>query len=250
EKEKKPPTGPTAKELAEQIEDAKSELKRKELAVRIGQSKLEEMENTDTSGNIKATVSGTITNLQSPDNYNSTKPFFIVTATDEYYISALIGEFYLDSINVGDVVDIMSWETGLSAQATIVSVSDSPSDDGNYYGGGNSNSSSYEFKASFDKSSGIEIGSTVDVTINPSGQASSSLYIPSQFVREDSSGTYVMRKNDKNKLEKVYFSAGKTLWGSMIEVKDGVSINDYLAFPYGNGAIEGIECKEVESLTY
>ena len=58
------------------------------------------------------------------------------------------------------------------------------------------------------------------------------------------------RMNDKNRLEKVYVRIGKSLWGEMLEVKSGLTMDDCLAFPYGNGAIEGIKCKKVESLDY
>ena len=36
----------------------------------------------------------------------------------------------------------------------------------------------------------------------------------------------------------------------MTEIKKGVTKKDYLAFPYGNGAIEGIRCEKVEDLDY
>ena len=58
-----------------------------------------------------------------------------------------------------------------------------------------------------------------------------------------------MKMNSNQVLEKEYVSIGKTLWGYMIEIKDGVSSDDYLAFPYGNGAKEGIKCEIVDDIT-
>ncbi|MCR5415411.1 MAG: efflux RND transporter periplasmic adaptor subunit [Pseudobutyrivibrio sp.] len=246
-----PPEGYKPSELKKAIEDAENDLKQKDLDLRRAEHELQDMKNTSDSGEIVAKVSGTVSKVQDKDNYNNTKPFMIITATDEYYISGSIGEFYLDSVNVGDVVSISSWETGNSAEATITSISDTPNTDNNnfYSGNGNSNSSNYEFKASFDKSSGIELDSAVDISITPSNQETGGLYIPSYFIRKDNSGSYVMRMDESSHLEKVYVKVGKTLWGEMIEIKDGLTMDDYLAFPYGNGAISGIKCEITDSLS-
>lgn len=244
------PKGYKPSELKVAIEETQVELMKADLELRKIVNELEVMKNTDDNGDIKAKVSGTVSKVQNKDNYNSTQPFMIITATDEYYIAGSIGEFYLDSVHVGDTVTINSWETGNTADAVIESISDTPQTDNNSFwsSGGNSNSSNYEFKAIFDRNSGIEIGSFVNINITPSGTEEDTLYIPNYFIKKDSSGSYVMRMNEDKKLEKVYVKIGKSLWGEMIEVKSGVTNDDYLAFPYGNGAIEGIQCIESEYL--
>ena len=244
------PKGYTPTQLKEKIEDVTSSLKKTDLQYRIAQNELNVMKNTDNTGAIKAAVSGTVSKVQNKDNYNNTQPFMIVAATDDYYISGTIGEFYLDSVHVGDVVSISSFESGLTADATITYISDSASTDTNnfYSGAGNTNSSNYEFRATLAPNSGIEIGSAVDITITPAGQEEGGFYISSYFIRKDASGSYVMKMNDDGVLEKVYVRIGKTLWGEMTEIKEGVTIDDYLAFPYGNGAIEGIKCEVGESI--
>lgn len=247
------PKGYTPTQLEEAIEQTKKDLARAELDLRIKANQLEEMKNTNENGEMIAKVSGTVSKVQSADNYNSTQPFMIVSATDEYFISGTIGEFYLGNVHVGDKVSVMSWDNGMTADAVITDISDSPdtSEENNYYmGGGNTNVSNYVFKASFDRSSGIEIGAAVDITITPDNVETGGMYIPNFFIRKDSGGNYVMRMNEKNRLEKVYVKIGKSLWGEMLEVKSGITMDDCLAFPYGNGAIEGIKCKKVESLDY
>lgn len=247
------PVGYTPTQLEEALETTRKDLAHADLDLRIKQNQLDEMVNTNENGEIIAKVSGTVSKVQSADNYNSTQPFMIVSATDEYFISGTIGEFYLDSVHVGDTVSVMSWDNGMTADAVITEISENPTTDNNnyyYMGGGNTNVSNYSFKASFDRSSGIEIGAAVDITITPEGQDEGGLYIPNFFIRKDSGGNYVMRMNEKNKLEKVYIRIGKSLWGEMIEVKSGLTMDDSLAFPYGNGAIEGIKCKSVDSFEY
>ncbi len=247
-----PPQGYKPSELKEAVENAEKEVARADLDYRIKSLELEVMKNTDDSGAVRAKVSGTVSKVQNKDNYNTQQPFVIVTATDEYYITGSIGEFYLDSINIGDTVSISSWDTGLTTDAVISSISDIPNTEDNYSGGGNGNTnvSNYEFKANFDRSSGIEIGSAVNITLSPAGQETGGLYIPKEFVRKDNSGNFVMKMNDNNQLEKVYVKVGRNLWDYYLEIKDGITMNDYIAFPYGNGEVEGMNCEIVDSLDY
>ncbi len=244
-----PPEGYKPSELKKEIETVENSLKKTDLELRVKQSQLEQMRNTNENGEVYAKISGTVSKIQSKDNYNANQPFFIITATDDYYISGTIGEFYLNQVNIGDSVSISSWETGNTAEAVITSISDNPSKEADSWSGGNSNSSNYEFKASFDKNAGIEIGAPVDISITPQMEEESSvLFIPSYFVRKDASGSYVMKMNKAGVLEKVTVHVGRNLWGYMTEIKSGISIDDLLAFPYGNGAIEGIKCEPTDSL--
>ena len=245
------PEGYTPSQLKEEIGNKQATVKKLDLAYRKLENELEVMKNTSDNGEIVAKVSGTVSKLQDIDNYNNKMPFITVSATDEYFIKGAIGEFYLKSVKVGDKVSITSWDNGASAEAVISEISDIPSTDNNFYSGsGNNNSSNYEFKATFDRSSGIDIGAAVDITITPDGESGGGFYIPSHFIRKDASGSYVMKMSKSNVLKKEYISVGKSLWGAMTEVKKGVTKDDYLAFPYGNGAIEGIKCEKVDDLNY
>ena len=245
------PDGLTPSKLKEEIADKQATVKHLDLEYRKLENELEVMKNTSDSGEIIAKVSGTVAKVQDMNNYNNSQPFVTVSATDEYFIKGAIGEFYLNSVKVGDTVSITSWDNGASAEAVISEISDIPSTESNFYsGGGNNNSSNYEFKATFDRSSGIELGSAVDISITPEGEGEGGFYIPSHFIRKDASGSYVMKMSKSNVLKKEYITVGKNLWGSMTEIKKGVTKKDYLAFPYGNGAIEGIRCEKVEDLDY
>ncbi len=44
-------------------------------------------------------------------------------------------------------------------------------------------------------------------------------------------------------VKKQYVRTGKTLYGSTIEVKEGLSIDDAIAFPYGKNVKEGAKTK-------
>ena len=63
-------------------------------------------------------------------------------------------------------------------------------------------------------------------------------YLPLAFVREDGEGYYVFADNG-GRLEKRYIRTGVILWGSSIEICDGLTMDDAIAFPYGADAHEG-----------
>ena len=241
------PSGYTASELSDAITEATADVKSQDLSLRRLKNELETMKSTQSSGTIVSKVSGTITKLQDKDNINYNMPFMVVTGSDEFYIEGAIGEFDFENVNVGDTVSVMSWESGNSCEATIESIDTTPTTDNGFYSSGNSNVSSYSFRASIDANSGISVGETVDLTID-SGSVESGIYIYSALIREDSSGSYVMKMDASNRLQKQYVSVGKNLYGYYTEIKDGVTMDDYLAFPYGNGSIEGIQCEIVDSL--
>ena len=55
---------------------------------------------------------------------------------------------------------------------------------------------------------------------------------------------YIEGKNKK--LKKQYVRTGQTLYSTYIEVKEGVSETDWIAFPYGKAVKEGAPVKELE----
>ena len=57
-------------------------------------------------------------------------------------------------------------------------------------------------------------------------------------------------KDVNGKLAKQYVKTGKTYWGTMVEILEGVTLEDYLAFPYGDGAKEGAKTKQDEMGVY
>ena len=67
----------------------------------------------------------------------------------------------------------------------------------------------------------------------------SSFYVEKMYVRSDSSGRYVYMKNKDNLLEKRYIVTGKSPDSYIIEVRGGITQNDYIAFPSGTDVTDG-----------
>ena len=58
--------------------------------------------------------------------------------------------------------------------------------------------------------------------------------------------SYVYIEGKNKKLKKQYVRTGQTLYSTYIEVKEGVSETDWIAFPYGKAVKEGAPVKELE----
>jgi len=51
-------------------------------------------------------------------------------------------------------------------------------------------------------------------------------------------------------LKKEYVLTGKSLWGSYLEIKGGLTRKDSIAFPYGKGVKEGAPVQLKEDFYY
>ena len=74
------------------------------------------------------------------------------------------------------------------------------------------------------------------------GEASAdALYLWKAYIREDEGGSYVMKAGVDNRLYKQYLELGATIYsGEYVEVKSGLTAEDYIAFPYGTDVQEGV----------
>ncbi|MBR2843014.1 MAG: efflux RND transporter periplasmic adaptor subunit, partial [Lachnospiraceae bacterium] len=89
-----------------------------------------------------------------------------------------------------------------------------------------------------DASAEMIVGEYCQITMMQEGEASDAIFIPIMFVRSDEKGQYVMVA-DGNRLQKRYVRTGKNIYGSELEIRSGLSVDDYIAFPYGNGENDG-----------
>ena len=62
-------------------------------------------------------------------------------------------------------------------------------------------------------------------------------------IREDAAGSYVMKAGIDNRLLKQYVQTGRSLYGYALEIKSGLTIDDYIAFPYGPDVEEGVKVR-------
>ena len=70
-----------------------------------------------------------------------------VSAGGGYYVTGTVSELRLDTVKVGQTVNIRSWMTGTACTGEVVEISTHPTDGDSHGGDGNPNVSYYPFKA-------------------------------------------------------------------------------------------------------
>ena len=236
--------GYTKEQLDDLIAQQRQKIKDCELKVKQAQLDLEKSKLALNNSTVCSTIDGVVRTLTDADTATqSGQPFLVVSGQDQFLIRGSISENYLSDIHVGDSITAMSYENGMTYSATISEISTYPldSNSGMWYGGGNSNSSNYEFTAIADNAEGLTNGMYLEITLNIPGSASTdALYLYTAYLREDDGGRYVMKAGLDNRLHKQYLQLGTSIYGGQYyEVKDGLTMNDYIAFPYGSDVREG-----------
>ena len=240
--------GYTSAELSKLIKEKKREITGLNLDLRQAKLELDKSKRALENSTVVSTIDGQIRSLIDIDSaLAENKPFLVVTGEQQYYVSGSLSETLLGSVNIGDEVSVTAYGmNGMSSyMAQIVSISDYPDESNNYYGNGNPNSSNYQFSSVIlNPDDNIQTGSYVEIAMSVAGKIdenSDVLYLYSPYLREDDSGYYVLKADRENRLVKQYIQVGKTIWGGeYYEIKSGLTLDDFVAFPYGTDAKEGV----------
>lgn len=224
----------TADELKDAIKEQTRSVADVDLQKRIAQADLKELQSELEDGVVYAKKDGIVTTVCDPANPpQDGTPFLQLSGAAGLYISGTIGELDLDTVKVGQSVSAVNYMTGDTYEGTISEISNVPSDSVNYYGDSNPNSSFYEYTAYIENPQNLKKGDSLELTIDTSSEGSDSgLYIDKSYVRTENGRSYIY-KDDNGKLKKQTVKTGKSLWGSYVEIKSGLTNDDYIAFPYG-----------------
>lgn len=244
------PVGYTEDELAKAIWEKETELKSLDIQRRQQELQLANMQNTASDGMVYAEVAGVVKTVGDPDEYqNDGTAFLVVSGEEGLYVSGTISELLLDDVTVGTVVTANSWESGMTFDATITEISDYPVNN-NGWGEGNPNASYYAYTAYIEDSSSLQNGEYLDLTISTNQSETGGIYIEKAYVRQEDGKSYCMIAGEDNKLKKQYVVTGKTIYGSAVEIKSGLTEDDRIAFPYGKNAVEGAAVEESSNMYY
>ena len=64
------------------------------------------------------------------------------------------------------------------------------------------------------------------------------------FILQENGKSYVYVRNEDERLEKREITTGRDLWGWQLEITSGLSLEDYVAFPYGKTVTDGAKTEE------
>ncbi len=247
----------TAQELADAIAAKEREIRRLNLDKKEGEMKLRQLDRDLENSTVVSSVEGYVKSLGG----EAGQPYLVVTSEGGMYLRTSVGELDRDSIHVGDTVEATSWEAG-KFTATITEIADYPNNAEQSYGWAqNPNSSNYPVIARIENTEGLspymyaevrfrrsESGDVSSVGTDEEGQADG-MYIQVSYVRSENGQSYVYIADGNGLLKKQYVKTGATMEGH-VEIKEGLSNEDYIAFPYGKAVVEGAKTKVSEQVYY
>lgn len=241
-------TSMTQLDLNKAILEKAQAVKEQEVNLKVAKLKLDKKLAELGDGNVYAEFDGTVKAVRDPDEaYNNSEAVVELSGGGGYYVTGTLSEMDLGSVQVGDSVSISSWMTGAACEGTIVSIDDYPTSNGNNWGDGNNNVSYYPFKVFVTEDANLQPNDYVDIQyqkVSAQQQAGSSLYLQSMFIREDNGKSYVMARGEDGRLEQRWVQTGRDLWGSYTQIRGGLTVDDYVAFPYGRDVVEGAHTQE------
>lgn len=238
-------SGYTEIELAKAIRDKKQELKTLDLDLRKAKLSLNENKALLNDGVVRAKRSGIVRNIKDLSNPIQDGSAFLEVATGQgTYIKGSISELMLNKVKIGETISAYCWTNGETFDAKIQSIDTVPSSSSNYNGSGNPNVSYYGFEAYAKEASNIAVGEYLELTFNSNIDTTSSIWLSKAYVKQERNKYYVLKDNH-GRLKKQYVTVGKIIWGDTVEIKEGLSDTDYIAFAYSKNAKEGVKTKNM-----
>ena len=235
----------TAEELAQAIADKKLEIQKLKLDERQAKLKLKNYNKQMEESTVVSAVDGYVKSI----NGSGEDAYMVVDSENGLYVKTTVSELDLADVAVDQVVNCSSWDTGAQFTAKITEIDAFPSsEDGsdNYYGSsGNVNSSSYPVLAVVDEDTAENLSEYESVSVTfPSTTVTDTgaIYLEKAYIRAENGQSYVYIADENEKLKKQYIRTGGTVWG-YVEVKQGLSTDDQIAFPYGKTVKEGAAVK-------
>ena len=242
-------SGYTAAQIAEMRANQEKTIKDLQFKVKMAEANYKIKQTEAADGNVYAQIDGKVVSLLTEEDAQmSNQPFLKISGGGGFYVQGYVSELSKDDLQPGQEVTVNDWNTGLVHTGTIQSVGDYPSSNGSWSGMGNPNSSYYPFTVYVDENADLQEGRYVSIMYS-SAEAQHGLYLENFMIRTEQGRSFVYVLGSNGKLEKRFVSTGKSLWGNYTEILDGITAEDYLAFPYGKQVKDGAPAVASEDLS-
>ena len=240
----------TVSELAEAIKEQKSSIEELTRSKKRQELELRKLKNKASSAELLAKINGKVSQvITEPGYYGSGDIVVEVETTSGNYITGTISELMMDSVKVGDKISATSWNNNQQYTAVITEISDEP-EESSYSYGTSENCSYYPFKAYIDDAAGLEAGDALDIKFSDSGSDKASIVIEKAYVKKENGNSYVYKADANGKLARQQVVTGKTYYGYYVEIKQGLSESDAVAFPYGKNIKVGASVEYSDEYGY
>lgn len=227
------------------IELQKNHIADLQLNKQENQLKITKLEKKVNHKNITSKLEGIVDYMGDPVTGATTEDVFMrIKSKDGFYVSGTVSELMLDEVTEGTILNCMSYESG-SFTAKVLEVSDYPISAQMYMGEGNPNVSYYTYSAAVeDTSIKLRDQDWLTVTLENQVMTEGALVIPKSFVRTEDGVSYTY-KDDNGVLKKQKVTIGANVDGGYsVLIKEGLSVDDKIAFPYGEDVKDGAKTVE------
>ena len=196
---------------------------------------------------VRATRSGTVKITRDPENaYKNGEAVIEISDGGGYFVDVQISELDLEKVHVNDPVSLLSYMDGTNVEGSVLKISDVPAQNSGMGGYGNVNVSYYPCTIAVSEDANLKEGDYVSVTRDAAASSADAFYIETMFIRQEKGDSYVYAAGEDGKLEKRPVVIGKNMYGSYTQIKEGLSSEDRIAFPYGKNVKSGAKTEEAE----
>lgn len=241
-------TGPfTAEEIRAMLLEKEMQVRDDTLEVKIQELALKQMKEEFNGDTIKAKTDGVVTMVNEMDIVNMTgDPLITISGSGGgYYLKFAVSELYLDSLSVGSTVTATDFSTDMQYDAEITEITYYPESGSDiYFSEGNQNVSYYPCRARIDDT-GISEYAYCSISYNTESSSPDAMYLNNMFIRRDGSTQYVYVRGEDGKLRRRNVILGKkSSFDYSVEIRSGLTPDEWIAFPYGSDVKEGAKTEE------
>ena len=234
--------GYSKEELEKAVSEKQKEISDTDLSIKEADLKIKKVEQQLAGEVVKSTLDGTVKKVGDPAKGEvDGEPFIVVESAAGAYIQGMVGEYQLDSVKPGQVVTGMAYESQMGFQAEITEVSPYPQEG---YSSGMQEHSYYPFTAVIQEGEGFKANEMVSIELLAEGGEITGIFVSREYIRSQNGEEFVYKVGENQRLKKQKITTGRTFYGSTVEIKDGVTQEDWLAFPYGKNVREGAKIRE------
>ena len=240
ERERETVSGTDKLQYTVQIQTTQVDLKEAELNVKTKENEVQKSEDLLKNAVVTSPIDGRVQNVSEDgtDSYGNPMPFIIIQQIGSYRIKGTIGELQRGSITEGTRIKAISRTDATQTWTGTVALVDyeNPTQgSGNSYSGSvdeMTSSSKYPFYVDLESTDGLILGQHLYLEIFTEEGQTSGPSISSGFICYDDDGTTFVWAEKNGKLEKREVTLGE--YNPMTdtqEVVEGLSLEDYIAFP-------------------
>ncbi len=241
----------TAAELRQMRDEKQKEIEEGTLTLKLSKIELEKKEKEVADGVVRSEIDGTVTAVRSAEQAASEEAALLeVSAGGGYYVRCTMSEMERGSLVVGSSVNVMSWMTGVSCVGEVTEIGDYPVSGGYSYSNGNQNVSYYPFTVFVSGDEALREFDYVSVTYQSRPASLGTFFLQNQFIRTDGSRSFCYVRGADGLLEERTIRTGRDLWGSYTEIRGGLTMADFVAFPYGKNVISGAKTEEADAQSF